>query len=221
MSGKLIVFEGTDGSGKATQTRLLCQALERQGITYQEIDFPRYGKPSAAMVQEYLDGNLGRKPGDVNAYAASMFYAMDRFASYKQDWGEHYDAGGLVIADRYTTSNAVHQASKLEGEARDTYLAWLYHTEYELFGLPKPDLVIYLDMPTEITERMMRAREQSTNTKADIHEQDEAYLKRCRANAKEIVGDSGWVVVDCAAGDAPRSIEDIHEEVWRIASSIL
>ena len=169
MSGKLIVFEGTDGSGKATQARLLCKYLEREEIPYQEIDFPRYGKPSAAMVQEYLDGNLGKSPGDVNAYAASMFYAMDRYASYKQDWGGFYEAGGLIVADRYTTSNAVHQASKLPESERKAYLDWLFDLEYRLLALPRPDLVIYLDMPTEITGRMMRKREEATGTLSLIH----------------------------------------------------
>ena len=221
MSGKLIVFEGTDGSGKATQTKLLCEALKENGIAFQEIDFPRYGKPSAAMVQEYLDGNLGKKPGDVNAYAASMFYAMDRFASYKQDWGTFYEQGGLIVADRYTTSNAVHQASKLPDEERNVYLDWLFDTEYRLLGLPKPDLVIYLDMPTEITEKMRRKREQATGTHADIHEQDEAYLQRCRANAKEVVKTCGWTIIDCAKGDEPRTPEDIHEQVMGIVKAML
>ena len=221
MSGKLIVFEGTDGSGKATQTKLLCQALEQVGIEYQEIDFPRYGKPSAAMVQEYLDGNLGKKPGDVNAYAASMFYAMDRYASYKQDWGTFYENGGLIVADRYTTSNAVHQASKLPDEERNIYLDWLFDTEYRLLGLPKPDLVIYLDMPTEITEKMMRQREQTTGTHADIHEQDDAYLKRCRVNAKEVVKTCGWTIINCAQGDEPRTPEDIHQQVMNIVKHLL
>lgn len=215
MSGKLIVFEGTDGSGKATQARMLCQRLETEGIPFREIDFPRYGKPSAAMVQEYLDGKLGKKPGDVNAYAASMFYAMDRYASYKQDWGDFYENGGLIVANRYTTSNAVHQASKLLKGDRKQYLDWLFHLEYELLGLPKPDLVLYLDMPTEITERMMRQREEATGTHADIHEQDEVYLKNCRANAKEIVKDCGWTVINCAKSDAPRTPEDIHLQVYR------
>lgn len=221
MRGKLIVFEGTDGSGKATQTQLLCQRLEQEGIDFRKIDFPRYGKPSAAMVQEYLDGNLGKKPGDVNAYAASMFYAMDRYASYKQDWGEFYEQGGLIAADRYTTSNAVHQASKLPDEERDAYLKWLFHTEYELLGLPEPDLVIYLDMPTEITERMMRHREQATGTHADIHEQDETYLQKCRANAREVVRTCGWSVVNCAKGDQPRTPQDIHEEVYELVKRFL
>nr|WP_326186397.1 thymidylate kinase [uncultured Oscillibacter sp.] len=221
MSGKLIVFEGTDGSGKATQTRLLCKYLEDAGIPYQKIDFPRYGKPSAAMVQEYLDGNLGKRPGDVNAYAASMFYAMDRYASYKQDWGGFYEAGGLVVADRYTTSNAVHQASKLPAGERGAYLDWLFDLEYRLLGLPRPDLVLYLDMPTEITEQMMRRREQSTGTHADIHEQDEAYLKRCRANAGEVARACGWSVIDCASGGGPRTPEDIHRQVVETVSQLL
>ncbi len=221
MNGKLIVFEGTDGSGKATQAQLLCAHLEKEGIPFKKIDFPRYGKPSAAMVQEYLDGNLGKKPEDVNAYAASMFYAMDRYASYKQDWGEFYEHGGLVVADRYTTSNAVHQASKLPDDQRDAYLQWLFHTEYELFGLPKPDLVIYLDMPTEITERMMRQREKNTGTHADIHEQNEDYLKKCRENAREVVRTCGWSVLNCAAGDAPKTPENIHSEVMDLVKRIL
>lgn len=221
MSGKLIVFEGTDGSGKATQTQLLCRHLEREGIPYKKIDFPRYGKPSAAMLQEYLDGNLGKKPGDVNAYAASMFYAMDRYASYKQDWGKFYEDGGLIIADRYTTSNAVHQASKLSDEERKPYLDWLFDLEYRLLGLPAPDMVVYLDMPTEITERMMRQREKSTGTHADIHEQDEAYLKQCRANAKAVVRECGWSIIHCENGDEPRTPEDIHRQVLEVVGKLL
>ena len=221
MSGKLIVFEGTDGSGKATKTQLLCRHLEREGIPYKKIDFPRYGKPSAAMVQEYLDGNLGKKPGDVNAYAASMFYAMDRYASYKQDWGKFYEDGGLIIADRYTTSNAVHQASKLSDEERKPYLDWLFDLEYRLLGLPAPDMVVYLDMPTEITERMMRQREKSTGTHADIHEQDEAYLKQCRANAKAVVRECGWSIIHCENGDEPRTPEDIHRQVLEVVGKLL
>ncbi len=221
MSGKLIVFEGTDGSGKATQAQLLCEHLMQREIPFRKIDFPRYGKPSAAMVQEYLDGNLGKKPGDVNAYAASMFYAMDRYASYKQDWGSFYEQGGLIVADRYTTSNAVHQASKLPDGERESYLEWLFHTEYVLLGLPKPDFVVYLDMPTEITERMMRQRERNTGTHADIHEQDQSYLKKCRANAREVVRTCGWSVVKCAANGEPRTPQDIHKEVYELVEPFL
>lgn len=221
MSGKLIVFEGTDGSGKATQARLLCKYLSQRGIDHREIDFPRYGEPSAAMVEEYLNGNLGKRPGDVNAYAASLFYAMDRYASYKQDWGGFYEAGGLIVADRYTTSNAVHQASKLPEAERKPYLDWLFDLEYRLLGLPKPDLVLYLDMPTEITERMMRQREKGSGTHADIHEQDVEYLKRCRVGARTVAEGCGWTVIHCAKGDMPRTPEDIHRQVAEIVEGLL
>lgn len=215
MNGRLIVFEGTDGSGKATQAKLLCRRLDQRRISYREIDFPRYGNPFAEPAKRYLDGELGKKPGDVSAYAASTLYAVDRYASYKQDWGSFYEAGGLVIANRYTTSNAVHQASKLPKSQRGEFLNWLFDLEYHRLELPKPDLVIYLDMPTEITERMMRGREKASGTHADIHEQDETYLESCRAAAREIVRDCGWLVIDCARDGAPRGMEEIHEEICR------
>ena len=221
MSGKLIVFEGTDGSGKATQSELLCRRLETEGRAFRKITFPRYGKPSAAMVEEYLHGNLGKHPGDVNAYAASMFYAMDRYASWKQDWGTFYEDGGLIVADRYTTSNAVHQASKLPEEERKAYLDWLFDLEYRLLGLPAPDMVVYLDMPTELTEKMMRKREAVSGTQADIHEQDEAYLRRCRENANEVARLCGWTVIRCGRDGAPRTIEDIQGEVWEQVRTLL
>lgn len=165
MSGKLIVFEGTDGSGKATQSKLLFERLQREGIDCRKLNFPRYGEKSAALVELYLGGAFGTHPSDVNAYAASTFYSVDRYASYKQDWGKYYEAGGLLIADRYTTSNAVHQAGKLPDGEREKYLDWLFGFEYGLLGLPEPSLVFYLDVPTELTEKMMREREQATNTR--------------------------------------------------------
>ena len=200
MSGKLIVFEGTDGSGKATQAKLLCETLAQRGIAYREIDFPRYGNPFAEPANLYLHGALGNRPGDVNAYAASVLYAVDRFASYKEDWGGFYEEGGIVVANRYTTSNAVHQASKLPEGERQAFLDWLFDLEYGRMGLPAPDLVLYLDLPTEVSEKMLRHREQATATAADIHEQDGAYLRRCREGAREIARDLGWSVIDCAAG---------------------
>ena len=219
--GKLIVIEGTDGSGKSTQFGLLSEHLQRDAVEFKHLVFPRYSEPSSALIRMYLGGEFGTKPTDVNAYAASAFYAVDRYASYKQDWGSFYEAGGLIVADRYTTSNAVHQASKLPKSERDAYLNWLFETEYGLLGLPKPDLVLYLDMPTEITERMMRQREQATGTHADIHEQDEEYLRNCRANAREIVDECGWHVISCAAMDEPRTPEDIHNEVYGTVEALL
>ena len=221
MAGKLIVFEGTDGSGKATQTALLCGELDRRGIPYRRLEFPRYSEDSSALIRLYLGGAFGSDPGDVNAYAASVLYAVDRFASYKEDWGGFYEEGGIVVANRYTTSNAVHQASKLPEGERKAFLDWLFDTEYRLLELPKPDLVIYLDMPTEITEKMMRQREAATGTHADIHEQDEAYLKSCRDAAREIVRDCGWTVIRCARDDEPRTVEDIHDEVYRTVRALL
>ena len=221
MSGKLIVFEGTDGSGKATQSKLLCQYLEAKGIPFRHIDFPRYGKPSAAMVQEYLDGNLGKKPEDVNAYAASMFYAMDRYASYKQDWGTFYDEGGLVVADRYTTSNAVHQSAKLPEGEREAFCRWLDEFEHDRLELPRPDLVIYLDMPTDFSVKLLRSREQATSTTADIHEVDSGYLAACRTAALQAAGVLGWTVIPCVREGKLRSIEDIHAEIWSHIEAIL
>ena len=221
MQGRLIVFEGTDGSGKATQTALLCQELEKRGVPFRKLEFPRYQEESSALIRLYLGGAFGTDPSDVNAYAASVFYSVDRYASYKQDWGGFYEAGGLLIADRYTTSNAVHQTAKLPPEQRDAFLDWLFDFEYRLLGLPEPTRVLYLDMPTEATERMMRRRESDTHTTADIHERDEDYLRRCRENAAHVVARCGWTRIDCAAGGQPRSIEEIHRDVMaRVADLI-
>lgn len=221
MSGRLIVFEGTDGSGKSTQARLMAQRLEREGVRYRVIDFPRYGSPFAEPARLYLQGALGDKPGDVGAYPASVLYAVDRYASYKEDWGGAYEAGELILANRYTTSNAVHQASKLPDGERKPYLEWLYDLEYGKLALPKPDLVIYLDLPNQLSEQMMRRREAATGTAADIHERDDAYLRRCRDNAREVAVLSGWRVIDCARDGAVRTPEDIHEEAWALVSRLL
>lgn len=211
--GRLIVFEGTDGSGKATQTELLCQTLEARGTPFRRLAFPRYDEESSALIRLYLGGAFGSRPDDVNAYAASTFYAVDRYASFKQDWGEYYRQGGLLIADRYTTSNAVHQTSKLPQEQRRPFLDWLFHFEYDLLELPRPTRVLYLDLPTELSEQMMRRREQATHTTADVHEQDEEYLRRCRESAVFVTDYCGWTRIDCAKGGIMRSREDIHAEV--------
>ena len=221
MQGTLIVLEGTDGSGKATQAKRLLQSLEERGVPCREIDFPRYGNPFAEPVTRYLQGALGSKPGDVNAYAASAMFAIDRFASYKEDWGEFYESGGVVVANRYTTSNAVHQASKLPEAERRVYLDWLFDLEYRRMGLPEPDLVLYLDMPSEVADRMMRRRDQETGSAADIHERDGEYLRRCRENVREIAEALGWVMINCAAGDVPRTPEEIHREIAAIAAERL
>ena len=220
MRGKLIVLEGTDGSGKATQACLLAQHLAREGRAFREIDFPRYGNPFTEPAKLYLDGALGAHAGDVNAYAASVLFAVDRFASYKEDWGGAYEAGELILANRYTTSNAVHQASKLPAGEREAYLRWLFDLEYHRMGLPAPDLVIYLDLPTELSEAMLRKRQQATGTHADIHEQDEDYLRACRDNARSIARQLGWTVVRCDRDGTVRPPEDIHREIWDLVGML-
>ena len=219
--GKLIVIEGTDGSGKSTQFRMMSQHLEQDNIPFKHLVFPRYQEESSALIRMYLGGQFGKKPTDVNAYAASAFYAVDRFASYKMDWGKWYEDGGVVLSDRYTTSNAVHQASKVPESEREAYLSWLYDFEYAKMGLPKPDLVIYLDVPTDFTEKLMRQREADTNTKADIHEQDMAYLATCRQTGRAAAEYYGWQVISCVKDGAMRSIEDIHEEIYGYVTKCL
>lgn len=219
--GKLIVIEGTDGSGKSTQFKLLTERLEQTAQPFKRLVFPRYSEESSALIRMYLGGQFGSNPSDVNAYAASAFYAVDRYASYKQDWGNWYEQGGLVLSDRYTTSNAVHQASKETGEKQGEFLNWLYEFEYDRLGLPRPDLVIYLDVPTDFTEKLMRGREAATNTKADIHEKDMAYLATCRQTGRAAAAHYGWTVIQCVQGDRMRSIEDIHEEIYRYVTACL
>ena len=219
--GKLIVIEGTDGSGKSTQFRKLTERLEQEGQAFKTLVFPRYKEPSSALIRMYLGGDFGTHPSDVNAYAASSFYAVDRYASYKQDWGKWYEDGGLIVSDRYTTSNAVHQTSKEPPEKQGDFLKWLYEFEYDKLRLPCPDLIIYLDVPTSFTEKLMRHREQETNTHADIHEQDMQYLATCRQSGRTAAQYYGWNVIQCVTDDEMRSIEDIHEEIYALVKRCL
>ena len=219
--GKLIVIEGTDGSGKSTQFRLLTGRLEAEQVKFQKLVFPQYSEPSSALIRMYLGGEFGKSPSDVNAYAASAFYSVDRYASYRKVWGKWYEAGGLVVSDRYTTSNAVHQASKEPEDKREDFLNWLYDFEYDKLGLPRPDLVIYLDVPTDFTEKMLRHRETETHTQADIHEQDTQYLATCRRMGRAAAAHYGWTVIRCVRDGAMRSMEDIHEEIYRHVAACL
>ena len=222
MAGKLIVFEGTDGSGKSTQFGELCRRLDGMGKEYQKLVFPQYDEPSSALIRMYLGGEFGNKPSDVNPYAASAFYAVDRYASLKKVWGRYYEEGGLVLTDRYTTSNAVHQAVKCAPADRPAFLRWLDDFEHDKMGLPRPDLVIYLDMPTQKAVELLRSREAATHTQADIHELDTGYLAACRESALQAAQVLGWKKISCVdAGGALRSIEDIHEEIWALAAPLL
>ena len=219
--GKLIVLEGTDGSGKSTQFQRLTDRLSQEGRQFQKLVFPQYSEPSSALIRMYLGGEFGARPSDVNAYAASAFYSVDRYASYKKVWGQWYESGGLVVSDRYTTSNAVHQTSKEPPEKQSDFLKWLYDFEYSKLGLPRPDLVVYLDVPTDFTEKMMRSREAATHTHADIHEQDMDYLATCRRTGKAAAEYYGWTVIHCVKDGAMRSIDDIHEEIYRHVAACL
>lgn len=222
MAGKLIVFEGTDGSGKSTQFRALCQRLDGMGKEYQKLVFPQYSEPSSALIRMYLGGEFGKNPADVNPYAASAFYAVDRYASLKKVWGDWYEGGGLVLTDRYTTSNAVHQAVKCAPADRPAFLRWLDDFEHNKMGLPRPNLILYLDMPTDKAVELLRSREAATHTQADIHELDTGYLAACRESALQAAQVLGWKTVSCLdEGGALRSIGDIHEEIWSLAAPLL
>lgn len=212
--GKLIVIEGLDGSGKSTQIERLVKSIQNKcNLKIKQIKLPDYDSECCAPVKKYLNGDFGKDPQDVNAYAASCFYAVDRFANYKTKWKADYENGTIILADRYTTSNAYHQATKLQKEKWDEYFKWLEDFEYNKIGIPKPDVVIYLDMPVEISQKMMSDRYKGDETKKDIHEANISYLLKCREAAKEAAKSMGWIVINCAEGDRPRSIESIGEEI--------
>lgn len=209
----LIVIEGLDGSGKATNAKLLAEYLKKRGKDVVKINFPDYESDSSALVKMYLAGQFGSRPGDVNAYAASAFYAVDRYASYKTSWKDAYERGAWIIADRYTTSNAVHQASKLDGDERDKYLDWLYEFEFSLLGLPRPDKVIYLDVDPDVSQKLMTERYKGDDSKKDIHESDVAYLAHCRQAALFAADRLGWTVVHPCENGAMLPIEKVFEKV--------
>ena len=219
--GRLIVLEGLDGSGKGTQAKLLAKNLAEQGFPVREITFPNYESDSSALVKMYLAGQFGDKPDDVNAYAASSFYAVDRYAGYKADWGRFYEEGGILIADRYTTSNAVHQCSKLPPEQWEAFLNWLFDYEFRLLGLPAPDKVIYLQVDPAVSQRLMTERYHGDESKKDVHEKDTEYLARSRRAAEYCAAHLGWATVHCTAGDAMRSIEEIQAEVLKLTLAVI
>ncbi len=215
MNGTLYVIEGVDGSGKATQTELLYQALLAQGKPVRKVSFPDYDSPSSSLIKMYLNGEFGTDPQSVNAFATSVFFAVDRFASFRKDWQQFYQDGGIIIADRYVTSNLVHQAGKISDETeKERYIAWLSDLEYNIFGLPKPDCVIFLDMPPEYSLRLRQQRnELKQGLTNDIHEADQSYLQSAYNNAVGIAKHQQWHTISCVANDEIRSIEDIHAEI--------
>ena len=213
MKGTLIVLEGIDGSGKATQAALLAEKLKGQGRRVLRVSFPDYESASSAPVKMYLAGDFGTEPGDVSAYAASLFYAVDRFASFRMKWKSFYETGGVVIADRYVTSNMVHQMTKLADSAeRRAFLQWLEDTEYEKLELPRPDAVFLLDMPLSVSEELVKARHEAGGS-MDIHERHLDYLRKCHDAYQDLAALYGWHRIACTNGAAIRTPEAISEDI--------
>lgn len=221
--GKLIAIEGTDGSGKHTQTELLYQALKKEGkYPVRQLSFPCYDSDSSALVKMYLGGKFGSRPNDVNPYAASTFYAVDRYASFKTDWEEFYNRpDSVIITDRYTISNAIHQASKLPPNGVAAYLTWLWDFEYNKLGIPKPDMVLFLDVPTEVSSKLRKERETATGAQADIHEKDDVYLARCRRFGLELARALKWEVVSCVVDGILLPTDIIHQVVTKRANKLI
>lgn len=213
---RLIVIEGLDGSGKSTQIELLKARLESENMKIRQIKLPDYDDPSSTLVKMYLAGDFGSSPAGIGAYASSLFYTVDRFASFTRHWGEDYNSGVTILADRYTTSNAVHQMVKLPKEKWDEYLLWLEELEYVKVGIPKPSFVIYLDMPIDISQRLMSQRYNGDEVKKDIHERDCSYLYACREAAFYAAEKLGWHIVACSDGKEPYSPEVISKKIYSL-----
>jgi len=218
--GYLVVFEGIDGSGKSTQYDLLCNRFLSEGRDFMRLRFPRYDKPSSALIRMYLGGELGDDPGAVNAYAASSFFAVDRYASFLQDWRGYYDSGGLVLTDRYTTSNTLHQGAKLPKEEREYFFAWLYDYEFGLLGLPRPDLVIFLNIDAKIAGQRLSRRQTETGESRDIHEKDAEYLRQCALCGAQAAEFYGWHTVNCIENGHERSEAELSDLIYKYISSL-
>ena len=213
MEGKLIVIEGLDGSGKSTQEELLKQKLNACGLKINFIKLPIYDDPACELVKMYLSGRFGSKPEDVNAYAASAFFAVDRYVSFNCYWKEAYKKGEIFLADRYTTSNAYHQLTKTDRKDWDSYLEWLEDFEYNKMGIPKPDAVIYLDMPIEVSQKLMTGRYKGDESKKDIHEKNIDYLNNCRVAANYACVKLGWKRIECSSNGEPLPVDVISDAV--------
>ena len=220
--GKLLVLEAGDGSGKATQTKMLRERLVAESRCVRQVEFPDYASPSSALVRMYLGGDFGERASEVNAYAASAFFAVDRYASFQTKWRADLEAGAIVLADRYTTANMVHQAVKIEDAAeREAFLAWLEDFEYEKLALPRPDLVLFLDMDPAVSRRLIAARAAASGAARDIHERDEDYLVRCHRASVNLAARCGWQRIRCSEAGEPLSREAVHEKIYESVRRIL
>ena len=221
--GRLITIEAGDGSGKATQTKALYDRLLAEGYQVLKVEYPDYQSESSALVRMYLGGEFGQQAENVSAYGASAFFAVDRYASYLLKWRQAYESGWIILADRYTTSNMVHQAVKLKDSAeREEFLTWLWDFEFGRLQLPVPDRVIYLDMPPEISDRLINSRAaKDSSRQKDIHEKDNSYLHHCHRAYNEVAEKYGWVKISCAQQGNLRTVQDIHEDVYQAVKEIL
>ena len=222
--GKLFVIDGTDGSGKQTQFEELKKRLDKENIKYKTVSFPNYGSPSSSLVKMYLSGEFGEDPKAVNAYVASTFYAADRFATFKKDYEEYYKNGGIILADRYTTAYMVHQAGKItDAIERDKFLEWLWDFEFNLYGLPVPTKVFFLNMPIEKSMELMKNRENkfSHTTTKDIHERNKEHLEDSHKAACYVAKKYDWCEINCVKDNNIRTIEDIHEEIYKTVKECL
>lgn len=218
---KLIIIEGLDGSGKSTQIKLLEEYLKSNEIIYKKIKLPDYDSPSSTLVKMYLGGEFGSSADDVNAYAAGAFYAVDRYASFNLGWKKDYESGTFIIADRYATSNSIYQMEKIEESKWDEYLEWSEDFEYNKLSIPRPDCVIYLDMPVEISQRLMTSRYDGDENKKDVHEVNVDFLNKCRKSALYTAEKQGWKVIECSNGKEPYSVDEIHKKIIDIVKEEL
>ena len=219
--GIFVDLEGLDGSGKTTQTQLICTRLQQDGIAFKQIKLPDYESDSSILVRKYLAGDFGKNAGDVNAYAASVLYAADRYASFTEKWGKEYNEGKLIFADRYTPANALYQMTKLDKAQWDEYLEWLFDFEYNKIGIPAPDKVIFLDMPVEVSQRLMTARYNGDESKKDVHEANVSFLNACREAALYAAQKYGWSVIECSENGEPLPIEVINDKVYALVLEAL
>lgn len=213
---KFIVIEGLDGSGKATQTEILRNFLVENGNTVTKLTFPDYDNKSSALVKMYLDGELGDNPSEVNAYAASAFYAVDRVASYLKYWKKDYEKGNYILADRYATSNIIYQMSKLDRNQWDDFIDFQQDFEYNKLEVPKPDMIIYLDVEPEVSQKLMSKRYNGDESKKDLHEKNVDFLLNCRKSALYAAERLGWIKITCTKDGEMRSIEDISADILKI-----
>jgi dTMP kinase len=218
--GKMIVIDGLDGSGKSTQFELINSILSKKR-SVKAISFPDYSNPSSVLVKMYLNGDFSLNANNVNAYAASSFYAVDRYASYKLYWEKNYLNGDIILASRYVSSNAIHQMEKLPTSEWDNFLEWLYDYEYVKLGLPVPNITIFLDMPVEVSQKLLSKRYNGDESRKDIHESDTEYLKKCRLSALYAAAKENWHIIECSDGESPLPVNDITRKILNIIEEVI